>query len=786
MTSEIALVLFILTIAIILFVTERLRVDVVALLVLGSLVVTGLVTPTQALSGFSNPAVVTVWAVFILSGGLSRTGIAHQIGGQVLRLAGHGEARLLIVIMLVSGILSAFMNNIGVAALLLPVILDIAHQTQHAPSKLLLPLVYGTLLGGMATLISTPTNILISDALSEANLRPFGLFDYTPAGLIILLAGIMFMALAGRHLLPTHSPVPVQALANKNERGANSKDLYGLEERLALVTLPDDSLLAGRTLAESRIGLALGLNILGIQRAGRKQMALKPETVLRGGDRLLALGRLDRLEELSQGPSLVMVDDHVAIERLLSDHVGVAEFRVTSDYAFVGQTLAQIDMRRQSGLNVLAIWRNGRSYQTDLRDMSLEVGDKVLVQGLRVGLEALSYMPDFRLLDAETAAAYGLQEHLLIVRLPENSSLNGKSLRESHLGETFGLAALGIIRDGRTHLLPDPETRLMAGDTLIVGGDPEDLVITRGLQELEVKRHLDMSLVELESEEVGHVEVVLSPYTTLVNKTLRELQFREKYGLNVLAIWREGRPYRSNLNDMALRFGDTLLLYGPREKLKLLGPEPDFLVLRGDIQEEPRLHKAPLAGLLMIGVIVVVLGGWLPIAIAAIIGATLMIITGCLEMEEAYRFIEWRAVFLIAGMLPLGIAMQETGAAGFLASNMVTAMGELGPLAIMAGMFSLTALATQFMPNPVVAVLMAPIVLSTADDLGISPYAFMMGIAFAASSSFLSPVGHPANVLVMGPGGYHFADYVRVGLPLALVLLGVTVLIVPLLWPFQP
>jgi di/tricarboxylate transporter len=783
-TPEIALVFLILTLAIILFVTERLRVDVIALLVLGSLVVTGLVTPTQALSGFSNPAVITVWAVFILSGGLSRTGIAHEIGGQVLRLAGHSEARLLIVIMLVSGILSAFMNNIGVAALLLPVILDISRQTQRAPSKLLLPLVYGTLLGGMATLISTPTNILISDALDEANLQPFGLFDYTPAGLIILLAGIMFMVLAGRYLLPTR--YPIQALASKVAGEANDKDLYGLEERLALVTLPDDSLLAGRTLAESRIGLALGLNILGIQRAGRKQMVLIPETTLQGGDRLLVLGRLDRLEELSQGPSLVMVDDQVAIEQLLSDHVGVAEFRVAPDYAFVGQTLAQVDMRRQSGLNVLVIRRNGRSYQTDLRDMSLEVGDKVLVQGLRVGLETLSYMPDFRLLDAETAAKYGLQEHLLIVRIPKNSLLDGKSIRESHLGETFGLAALGIIRDGQTHLLPDPETQLMAGDTLIVGGDPDDLVIARGLQELEIKRHLDMSLVELETESVKLVEVVLSPYTTLVNKTLRELQFREKYGLNVLAIWRGGRPYRSNLNDVALRFGDTLLLYGPREKIKLLGPEPDFLVLRGDTQEELRLHKAPLAGLLMIGVIVVVLVGWLPIAIAAIIGATLMIITGCLEMEEAYRFIEWRAVFLIAGMLPLGIAMQETGAARFLAFSMVAAIGELGPLAILAGMFILTALATQFMPNPVVAVLMAPVVLSTTDDLGISPYAFMMGIAFAASSSFLSPVGHPANVLVMGPGGYRFADYVKVGLPLALVLLGVTVLIVPLLWPFQP
>jgi len=217
MTPQIALVLTILGLAVALFATERLRMDLVALLVLGSLALTGLVSPSEALSGFSNPAVVTVWAVFILSGGLSRTGVANFVGRQVLRLAGQGEVRLVVTIMLTAGVMSAFMNNVGVAALLLPVVMDIARRTDRPPSKLLMPLAFGSLLGGMTTLIGTPSNILVSDALREHGLRPFQLFDYMPVGLVALLVGVGFMALVGRHLLPARDPI--------RESVPNQKDL---------------------------------------------------------------------------------------------------------------------------------------------------------------------------------------------------------------------------------------------------------------------------------------------------------------------------------------------------------------------------------------------------------------------------------------------------------------------------------------------------------------------------------------------------------------------------------
>jgi len=215
-----------------------------------------------------------------------------------------------------------------------------------------------------------------------------------------------------------------------------------------------------------------------------------------------------------------------------------------------------------------------------------------------------------------------------------------------------------------------------------------------------------------------------------------------------------------------------------------LGSEPDFLVLSEDAQEKPRSEKVPAALLVMGLVLVPAILGWLPIAITAIIGVALMILTGCLSMEEAYRFVEWKAIFLIAGMLPLGIAMQQTGAAQYLANGMIALLGGLGPLVVMGGFFLLAALASQVMPNPAVAVLLAPIALSTSSDLLISPYPLMMTVAVSASAAFLSPVGHAANVLVMGPGGYRFSDYVKVGLPLTIVTMLVVLLIIPMLWPF--
>lgn len=784
MTPEIALTLAILALAVILFVTERIRVDLVALFVLVALAVTGLVTPAEALSGFSNPAVVTVWAVFILSAGLYSTGVANIIGRQVMRLSGSGEVRLLIVIMTTAALLSAFMNNVGVAALLLPVTLTIAKKTNIPPSKLLLPMAAGCLLGGMLTLIGTPPNILASDALREAGQEPFGFFAFLPVGSILVITGILFMVFIGRRLLPSEKHV--LALA---EQAGDIRDLYDIEERLALIELPQDSPLAGRTLNESRIGRALGLTVLGLQRNGRKQPTLQRETILQGGDELLALGRLDRLQELREKPYLLIDDENRQVRQLFSEEIGLAELTVTIDSPFAGRTISEIDVRRKYGFNVLAIGRGERHFRTNLQEIPLRVEDTLLLQGKRSHLEEAQVAPLFaeglKILGTGICAAdlYDLHERLMFVRIPPESSLVGQTLAESDLDDNYGLLVVSLVKGEEVIMAPEPEIVLSAGDLLLVEGKPDDLAILRGLQTLIIHRHIDLKKVELETEMVGLVEAVLSPHTTLAGKTLREIQFREKFNLSVLAILRDGRAYRSDLGNMPLHVGDAFLIYGSRSKFRILSAEPDFIVLTEEIEEPPRRERATVAMLIMLGVILSVLIGWLPIAIAAIAGSALMIVTGCLRIEDAYRQIDWRAVFLIAGMLPLGIAMEQSGAAQLLAEGMIRLVGDLGSTAIMAGLFLLTSIASQFMPNAVVTVLMAPIALSTAAEQSISPQTLMMIIAIAASAAFMSPVGHPANVLVMGPGGYRFSDYMKVGIPLTIVVLIVALVVMPIFWP---
>lgn len=784
MTPEIATVLAILVVAIILFVTERIRVDVVALIVLISLALTNLVTPTEAISGFSNVAVVTVWAILILSSGLSRTGVANIVGRQLLRLAGDSELRLVVIIMITAGVLSGFMNSIGVAALFLPVVIDIARQTGRPPSRLLMPLAFASLLGGLNTLIGTPPNILISEALRDAGLDPFEMFDYTPVGVVVLLIGIAFMAFLGRHLLPKLDIRSDSSVQNGNDLS----QVYDLSQRLYQLKLPENSLLSSKTLAESRLGSALGLNAIAILRGGDSRLAPRPDTVLESGDTLLVEGNLDQFDELRSRMHLVLEDDEVTLERLTTEEIAIGEAKVSSSSDLIGFSLLEADFRQRFNVIVLAIWRDDAPMVTNLANIQIQQGDVLLVQGRLEEFEELEGAPDFEYLrpvsNGEVARYYHLHKWLLSLRVPEGSIIAGKSLAESRLGDAFDLGVLGIIRMGKKILVPNPQTPLHANDLLLVKGDPEELETLRGLQELEVDYEEVPDLIDFESERIGSAEAVLSPHTTLAGRTLRDLDFRERFGLSVLAIWRGGGAYRSNLRDMALRFGDALLLYGPREKLRLLGREPDFLVLTEEVQEPPRMQKAPVALLIMGFVLLTVIMDWLPIAIAAVLGTVLMVLSGSLTMEEAYRAIEWKAIFLIAGMLPLGIAMERSGAARFLAEAVVTLVGDFGPLAVAAGLFVLASLASQVMPNPAVAVLLAPVALNTASDLGISPYPLMMAVAVSASAAFLSPVGHPANVLIMGPGGYKFSDYIKVGLPLTIAVLVTVLLVLPLVWPF--
>lgn len=753
--------------------------DLVGLMVMGSLAISGLITPTDALAGFSNPAVITVWAVLILSGGLARTGVASKLGKFFLQLAGDNEAKLLTIIMLTSGILSGFMNSIGVASLFLPVLIDISRRTKRPPSKLLIPLAFSALLGGLNTLIGTPPNILISEALSEAGLRSFQMFDFTPVGLAILVSGTLYMVLIGRHLLPNRDP------SRELSRGLpDVSDLYDFQERMVFIHLPANSSLNGKSLQESHFGSALELNVVTILRDQETILAPGPDFLLKSGDRLLVEGQLDRLFEIYNTDQNFLDQESLPAEKIYSAEVKLAEATIPAGSSLIGLTLPQVAFRHAYQLIVLAIRRNGISYYTEIEDLALKEGDILLVKGRVSDLDELEPDEDFILSFPDSFQDYELEEHLMMLRVPQGSPLDGNSLVSSRLGDAFGLSVQGIIRKNNTELMPSPDEILQAGDTLIVKGKIEDLHTIHGLQNLLIETDTHPDLTELETDETGLIETVLSPRSTLAGKAIRELEFRSRYGLTILAIWREGRAYRSHLRDMTLRLGDALLLFGPRRKLRQFGSEPDFLVLSEEALPAPRIKKAPLAIAIMILVLLPVIFNWLPISISAVAGVTLMILTGCLRMDEAYQLIEWKAVFLIAGMLPLGIALEQTGAAQLISDNLLKLVGNAGPLAITSAIFLLASLGSQIMPNPAVAVLLAPIALSAAADLGLSPYPLMMAVAVSASAAFLSPVGHPANLLVMGPGGYRFSDYLKVGLPLTIIVWLVVILIMPLFWPF--
>ncbi|MCA9919416.1 MAG: SLC13 family permease [Anaerolineales bacterium] len=600
MTGEIGLVLTILGASVILFASEKVRVDVVSMMVLLALLLTGLLTTEEAFSGFSNPAVITVWAIYIVSASLTHTGIADVLGRYIGKIAGTGEARLIFVLMASVGLMSAFMNNIGATAVLLPVTIGLGRKTGIPASKLLIPLAFGSLLGGITTLIGTPPNLLASDALQEVGLAPFRLFDFTPMGLIILSSSLIYMTLIGRHLLPSYA-----------------------------------------------------------------------------------------------------------------------------------ETL-----------------------HTDPNELTRE---------------------------------YQLKDYLAELNVLPESLLIGKTIVESGLGEIYDLTVMGVVRDGRMRLGILPNAHIRAGDKLLVKGSEQQMLSVRREIGVTLSSESDIDEHDWQNEEVTVAELIISQKAPFIGKTLKSANFRARYGLTVLAIWREEKSIAGQLENVRLRLGDTLLVQGRRERIEEAGKDIAFLLLTTK-EEEPTLRtsKAPLNLFIFVSMITLVGLGWLHISVAAVLGATLSVLTGCLTMDEAYKSIEWKSVYLIAGMLPLGIAMENTGAALFLSEKIIGLVGGLGPRGIMVGLFVLTTMLTAFMSNAAAAVLVAPIAIQSSVTLGVEPHAFVMGTAIAASNSFVTPIGHQACVLVYGPGGYRFFDFARVGLPLTILIWILMTIFLPIFFPFYP
>jgi di/tricarboxylate transporter len=377
---------------------------------------------------------------------------------------------------------------------------------------------------------------------------------------------------------------------------------------------------------------------------------------------------------------------------------------------------------------------------------------------------------------------YRLHRRLKEVDVPAESDLDGLSLAETHLGAAFGINVLAINRGDEHIWLPGSDDPLRAGDSLLVEGRTSDFALLEAFQELEL-RPPTSTIDSLSTEEHGFADFMLAPRSRHTGSTPRDLLFRQRYGLNLLAVWHGDRAYRTGLANRALGLGDAFLVHGPRDRIEGLAADPEFICLTRADATPFRRQMAPIAGAVMATVLTLVITGTLPIYVAAPAGALAMVLTRCISMHEAYRYISWRAVLLIAGMLSLGRAMEESGAAEMIASTVLGSLVGFGAPAVIAGLFLITALSAQVMPTAAVAVLMAPIGLSTAANLGLSPQSLLMTVAIGASCAFLSPVGHPVNLLVMGVGGYRFTDYARVGLPLLVVVFLIAVLLLPVVWP---
>jgi len=600
--TQIELTFLFLGIAAILLVGNILRPDIVALLLMLALGLSGILTPQEAFSGFSRSAVIIMMSAFILAEGLRRSGATERLGVFIVKLFGAGPRRMTFGVMTAAALLSLFMNNIAAASLLFPVISGVARRSKISSSRLLMPLAFGTILGGMATLLTT-TNIITSGILRDLNLQGFGLLDFAPIGLPIAFVGILFVTLWGRKFLPEQSPAQ-RIEENDEQSGEELIDTYQL------------------------------------------------------GDRFVR----------------AMVKKKKALD---------------------GKTLVGCGLREGYHLNVLAIQR------------------------------------------------------------------------------------------GKNTLPPDPQTMLKGGDILLLLARPEDSVPTALSEFLEILPSGEWKQEYLASPNLLLTEAAVAPRSQLAGRNLRELEFQQKFDARVLAIWRRGRSIRTRLADLTLEFGDGLLLQAPAKSLGLLRTEPGLILLA----ESAAVVRMTLRGWLTVLLMVTTLG--LAVVFPSLIteimfsGAMMMVLIGIMSMDQVYRAIEWRSLFMVAGMLPVGVALDKTGAAAMLAQWIISNVGVYGHVVLVGALVLLTVLLTQVINGSASVTVIAPIAISAALTLGLEPRSVAMAIAIASSMAFMSPLGHSVNIMVMGAGGYTFRDYARVGIPLTIILFVILLALLPIIMPFN-
>lgn len=615
MNVQLMITFFIIGTTIILFMSNRLRADLIAVMALLAFVLTGILSPSEALAGFSNSVVIMIAGLFIVGAGLLRTGLAKMAGSALLRHSGDSEKKLFILLLLIVGGVGAFLSNTGTVALMLPIVVSIAISMNQSPSKYLIPLSYIASLSGLLTLIASPPNLIVSQVLVDHGFAKLGFFEITPFGIIGIITGIIYLVLVRNMLLPNGNR------KNQTDRGYQlspkqlAKD-YQLGGNLFCIKVDMESPLVGKRLADLKIPYTYQICVLKIERDSQEGMNLLPVTY----------------QEMA-GPK-----------------------------------------------------------------STIQVNDVLYFQG------SLDNVKRFA----------------------------------------------------------------------------EDYQLTFDNQEPQAD--------ELVSSQLGIAEALLTPHSRLIGKTVKSIGFREKYNLNILAVNRQGHYVLENMAQQKLRFGDALLVQGSWDEIELLSRETEDVVVIGQPKEHAGMAaasgKAPIAAGIMLFMILLMVLDIFPAVISVLIGALLMVLTGCLRnMDDAYGQINWESIVLIAAMLPMATALEKTGGMAILSEGMIQTLGGFGAFGVLAGIYLLTVIFGQFISNTATAVLFAPIAMNAAIALDANPYTFLITVAVASSMAFATPVASPTNALVLTAGEYKFIDFVKVGVPLQIIMFIVMMLAIPLIFP---
>lgn len=613
----------ILVLSAIFFVNGKIRSDLVALCALVALLVCQILTPEEALSGFSNSVVIMMIGLFVVGGAIFQTGLAKMISSKILRLAGKSETRLFLLVILVTSAIGAFVSNTGTVALMLPIVVSLAASANVSPSRFLMPLAFASSMGGMMTLIGTPPNLVINDALVSAGLEGLSFFSFLPVGLVCVAVGILVLM-----------PLSKIFLSGKKKKNTGS-----------------------------------------------------------GGKSLQQL-----VKEYGLASNLFRVE-------------------VCSDSTVIGKSIIELDIRRRFGLNIMEIRRGDSSRYRFL---------KTITQ------------------------------------------------------------------------LTSPETTLENGDILYVSGNFDEVRRFAGECRLDILdgHHTEEAVKvqegnSLDFYEIGIAEIIIVPTSGLINKSIKDIDLRGKFNINVLGIRRKGEYLLHDLGDIKVHGGDVMLVQGSWANIARLNKEDaDWVVLGQPLAEAAKVtldYKAPVAGVIMLLMVAMMVFDFIPVepVTAVMIAAILMVLTGCIRnVEAAYKTINWESVVLIAAMMPMSLALEKTGASAWISNTLVQGLGSYGPIALMAGIYFTTSLMTMFISNTATAVLLAPIAMQSAAQMGISPVPLLFAVAVGASMCFASPFSTPPNALVMPAGQYKFMDYIKVGLPLQIIMGIVMIFVLPLLFPF--